>query len=255
MTFDNYGGTCGYQPPAWARSVADPGTRVRPTARSVQRYKEMQDFQNSKDRPYLHLVDGGVADNIGGRLILESLEQIGVSAEFREEVGFGAVRRIAVLVVNAHSSPRTEWDKSEDPPGMLSQLLQSASVPIDRYSFETIEAIKDRVQIYAWRRDLRIAQIRLAGATEAEAEAKANAIVPKVVLHAVSVSFDEIPEPQERAYFMELPTSFVLPPEAVDRLRDVAGRLMRQSPEYRTMVGELGGAVSDPGPADGGKDR
>jgi NTE family protein len=219
----------------------------------VQRYKEMQDFQNSKERPYLHLVDGGVADNIGGRLILESLEQLGASASFREEAGVGGVRRVVIIVVNARSSPRTEWDKSENPPGMVSQLLQSASVPIDRYSFETIEAIKDRVQIYTWRRDLRIAQFRLAGATEAEAEAKANAIVPNVDLYAVSVSFDEISDPQERAYFMELPTSFVLPPEAVDRLRDVAGRLMRQSPDYQRIVRALGGTLPEPAGAATGR--
>ena len=40
---------------------------------------------------------------------------------------------------------------------------------------------------------------------------------------------------------MNLPTSFVLPPEDVDRLREVAGRLLRQSPEYQTLVRELGG--------------
>jgi NTE family protein len=28
MTFDNYGGTCGYQYPAWVRAVSDPETRV-----------------------------------------------------------------------------------------------------------------------------------------------------------------------------------------------------------------------------------
>jgi hypothetical protein len=37
----------------------------------VQRYTEMQAFQNSQDRPYIHLVDGGVSDNIGVRRVLE----------------------------------------------------------------------------------------------------------------------------------------------------------------------------------------
>ena len=59
VTFDNYGGTCGYQYPAWVRDVAKPEGRPRPAGRAVQRYREMQDFQNSKDRPYIHLVDGG----------------------------------------------------------------------------------------------------------------------------------------------------------------------------------------------------
>jgi NTE family protein len=40
---------------------------------------------------------------------------------------------------------------------------------------------------------------------------------------------------------MNLPTSFVLPPEDVDRLREVAGQLMRQSAEYESVVRELGG--------------
>jgi len=65
--------------------------------------------------------------------------------------------------------------------------------------------------------------------------------VPKVTLEVLDVSFDAIPDPKERAYFMNLPTSFVLPPEEVDRLRDVAGRLLRQSPEYESILRELGG--------------
>ena len=40
---------------------------------------------------------------------------------------------------------------------------------------------------------------------------------------------------------MNLPTSFVLPADDVDRLREVAGRLMRQSPEYRAIVSAFGG--------------
>jgi NTE family protein len=237
VTFNNYGGTCGYQYPAWVKDVADPEHRARPSGRALQRYAEMRDFQNSKDRPYIHLVDGGVGDNIGVRGVLEALEELWASAAFRGEVGFGAIRRIALIVVNAHSSPSIDWDRKESPPGIASQLLQSSGVPIERYSFETVELMKDRAETVKWRRDLLVARARLAGATEAEAEAS----VPKVDLHVLDVSFDAIPDPEERAYFMNLPTSFVLPAEAVDRLRDVAGRLLRQSADYEALVSELGG--------------
>ena len=90
VTFNNYGGTCGYEYPAWVRDVAKPEGRARPSARALQRYREMQDFQNSKDRPYIHLVDGGVADNIGMRSVLEALEALGASTAFR---GRGRLRR------------------------------------------------------------------------------------------------------------------------------------------------------------------
>jgi NTE family protein len=58
----------------------------------------------------------------------------------------------------------------------------------------------------------------------------------------VEVSFDEIGDAKERDYFMNLPTTFVLPPESVDRLRDVAAQLLRQSKEFGAVVRELGGA-------------
>jgi len=57
----------------------------------------------------------------------------------------------------------------------------------------------------------------------------------------LNVSFDAIPDPEERAYFMNLPTSFLLPAEAVDRVRDVAGRVLRQSANYESVVHDLGG--------------
>jgi NTE family protein len=201
----------------------------------------MQDFQNSKDRPYIHLVDGGVADNIGVRGVLEALEQFSVSLAFRSQVGFVVVQRIVLMVVNAHSSPSTDWDRKESPPGTVSQLLQASGVPIERYSFETVETMKDRAEIAKWRRDLRIAEARLAGATEEEAEVS----IPKITLQVIDVSFDSITDPKERAYFMNLPTSFVLPPEGIDRLREVAGQLLRQSTEYEKVVQELGGSSGE----------
>jgi NTE family protein len=242
LTFNNYGGTCGYQYPAWVKDVADPQRRARPGARALQRYHEMESFQNSKDRPYLHLVDGGVADNLGVRGILEAWEEIAVSMAFRQEIGAGVLRKATLLIVNARSHPRTDWDRKEDPPGMVSQLLQSAGVPIERYSFETVELMKDRVEIAKWRRELLVARGRLAGMTEAQAEA--NVKVPKVELRVIDVSFDAIPDPKERAYFLDLPTSFVLSVDEVDRLREIAGRLMRESTDYQEFVRELGGTVA-----------
>ncbi len=241
VTLNNYGGTCGYQYPAWVRDVADPKTQVRPSGRALQRYHEMKSFQNSKDRPYIHLVDGGVSDNIGVRPVLEAIQELAASAEFRGEVGFGVIRRVVLMVVNSHSSPSTEWDRHESPPGFIPQLLQSTGVPIDRYSFETVETMKDLAEIWKWRRELQVAQARLAGATKAEAEAK----IPRVTLEVLDVSFDAIKDPEERSHFMNLPTSFVLEPEEVDGLRQVAGRLLRGSPRYEAIVRELGGTLAN----------
>jgi len=237
VTFNNYGGTCGFQYPAWVQAVADPETRARPSGRAVQRYHDMQNFQGSEERPYIHLVDGGVSDNIGVRGVLEAIQELAASAAFQSEVGFGVIERIVLIVVNSRSSPSTDWDRKESPPGFTSQLLQSSGVPIERYSYETIETMKDIAEIWKWRRELLVAEKRLAGATEADAEAS----VPKVTLDVIDVSFDAISDPEQRAYFMNMPTSFVLPDEDIDGLVEVAGQLMRQSTEFQSIVENMGG--------------
>ena len=98
--------------------------------------------------------------------------------------------------------------------------------------------MKDIAEIWNWRRELQVAEKRFAGATEAQAEAS----VPNVTLDVVDISFDAIPDPTERAYFMNLPTSFVLPDEDIDRLVEVAGQLMQQSAEYGSIVHAMDGS-------------
>ena len=241
VTFDNYGGTCGYQLPAWVQDAARTDRGTRPSSRALQRYREMVAFQDSKERPYLHLVDGGVADNIGMRSVLEALEALGTAPRFAARWDFGAFRRIAIIVVNARSARRPTGTVTKIRPARSASCLNATGVPIDRYSFETIEILKDRQEVYGWRRELMIARARLAGMSEAEAEAEASVSMPRLTLHVVDVSFDDLADAKEREHFMNLPTSFVLPPEDVDGLREVAGRLLRASPEFQALLREWGG--------------
>lgn len=237
MTLNNYGGTCGYQYPAWVDAIKDPDARVRPSGRAVKRYQEMRSYQDSTERPYIHLVDGGVSDNIGVRAVLEAMEELAFSAEFRGEVGFGIIDHVVVIVVNSQSSPSTHWDRDESPPGFVSQLAQSAGVPIDHYSFDTVETMKDLVAIRQMKRDLKIADLRLAGMPAKQAEAAAR----DVDLTVVNISFEKVHDRQERQYLMNLPTSFVLNNEQVDHLRQAAGQLLRESTDYQSVVQRFDG--------------
>ena len=128
VTINNYGGTCNFQPPYW----------VRQFTQADQRLREMDAFQDGGNRPYLHLVDGGLADNLGLRAVLESLEEIEASRVLRGSARLRRVERIAVFVVNSLSAPRTAWDRTERPPNDLEILLKATGVPIDRYSLEAV---------------------------------------------------------------------------------------------------------------------
>ena len=57
---------------------------------------------------------------------------------------------------------------------------------------------------------------------------------------AIDIGFEQLADPKERSYFLNLATSFVLKPQAVDRLRAIAATLLRQSAEYQRLLKELG---------------
>jgi NTE family protein len=44
---------------------------------------------------------------------------------------------------------------------------------------------------------------------------------------------------KERMYFKRLPTSFKLAPEQVDKLRDVAHRILGESEEFQRLLRDL----------------
>ena len=140
VTFNNYGGTCGYEYPPWVQDILVIEENERPAGRALERYKDMAALHDGANRPYLHLVDGGVSDNIGVRGVMDTLEQAFISQEFLQERGMDRIRKVVVIVADAHSEDTRDWEKKESPPGMIKQLLQSSGVPIERYSFETIEA-------------------------------------------------------------------------------------------------------------------
>ena len=240
VTINNYGGSCGYREPSWARAVSDPANRSRPAGRALQRYKEMQGLQDGRNRPYLHLVDGGLADNLGMRAVLESLETIEVSRSIGRPTRLDKLRRIVVFVVNSLSVPKTHWDASERPPNDLQILLKATGVPIDRYSYESVELLKDLISRWQTLRSLKAAAASAGVGDPALSRATS---VPDMELYAIDVSFEANPDPAERDYLNDLPTSFMLSDEQVDRLRAAAGIAVRSSPEYQRLLHDLQSAL------------
>jgi NTE family protein len=203
-------------------------------ARLQERSREIALLRDSAQRPYLHVVDGGVSDNLGLRAILEGLEALEMSGETRALLNVRNFRRAVVIVVNAQSGIRADWDRSETPPGSIEILLQAAGVPIDRYSYESLQHLRSAVERWNAARELDAMRARLFGQPEGDAV--------ELKLYSIDVSFDAVADPVERDYLKALPTSFVLPPEDVDRLRATAARVLRESPGFRDLVRELGGA-------------
>lgn len=240
VTLNNYGGNCGYAPPSWLQPFLDDREPPRPAARATRHIREESRFGDSARRPFIHVVDGGVSDNLGMRSVLDALEIMESLHLTGQPSPLDHTRRIVVFVVNSMSTPKTAWDMSEEAPGTLEILVKAAGVPIDHYSYEATELLKDTQARWRSMHDVRASAAFVANRDPAVAAALRT---PDATIYAIDVSFAQLEDQVELDYLNELPTSFSLPPEAVDRLRAAAGSIILASPEFQRLLKDVGAVL------------
>ena len=236
ITVKNYGGSCNWSLPPWAKPFLDNENPPRPAARAIRSLKNLQAYGDGTRRPYLHLVDGGVSDNVGMRGVLDALEVLEALQESGLPSPLDNAKRIIVFVVNSLSSPPTNWDESYSPPGTIDILLKAAGTPIDAFSYETIELLRDTAAQWRTMRTLRNSAAFAANKDPAVAAALR---APNAEIYAIDVSFSALKDKIELDYLNQQPTTFVLEPQAVDRLRAAGGKIIMDSPEFKRLLKDL----------------
>ena len=141
-------------------------------------------------------------------------------------------------MVNASVERDQRVGAGKNAPGTVKTLRSAIRVPINRYSFETVEIFRDHME--KWREE--ISELRRASNRNREAQespGELTAPVPDVDFHIIELSINSLKDPSERRYFNSLPTNFNLPRGAASRLREVGGRLLRESPDWKGLLQEF----------------
>jgi hypothetical protein len=69
----------------------------------------------------------------------------------------------------------------------------------------------------------------------------------KVELYPIQVAFDYIASAAERNWFKNLPTTFQLPRETIDKLRALGRRLLSEDPQFQNLLKVLNGCLAAEG--------
>lgn len=220
VTLRNYAGSCGYEESAWMRKIDREDPHV--SGRALLRVRELRSFQESRNRPYLHLFDGGISDNLGLRGVLEFLDMLEQDGRAYSQFVLKDIKKIIIVVVNARQSLERDLGRYESPPEGFALMDLAMGIPIGRYSHETIEALKDKIGKLQLRRSAQ--------------QDRASDGFPALDFDFIEVKFESIADSRERHYFLNLPTTLQLPADAVDSLRRMGGRLLREAPEFQRML-------------------
>jgi NTE family protein len=229
ITLRNYAGSCDYQIPKVLVQAME-----RPRDVSSRRFdlaNNLLPFLNSQQKPYIHLVDGGVADNLGLRAALERVTLMGDCWATLKYAKMENVHKIAFVVVNAETEIDNKWDRFEQIPPFGAMLDSYSSIAIARYNVETLALLRESFPRWA-------DEVRRGRCGEGKISTEPGSC-GDIEFYLVDVKFDALDDETERSFLKRLPTSFVLKPEEVDQLRDAARRILTQSKEFQRLANDL----------------
>lgn len=228
ITLRNYAGSCGFVPPAFLSQSLE--ARDLPD-RQFDLANNIAPFLDAEKKPYVHLVDGGVADNLGLRALLERVIASGSILANLKAANLEQVRKIAIVIVNAETEIDNKWDQSGTIPPFAAMFDSYSSIAIFRYNIETVALLRESFKRWT-------DEIRKGRCPEGQIST-APGSCGDIEFYAVEVKFDALKDPAERTYFKRLPTSFSLPAEEVDKLRQAAGRILNDSSEFNRLLRDL----------------
>lgn len=225
VVLHNRAGQCGTRAPDWAdpiRRNLDEDLRLREEARQLNSYLD------SRTRPFMHLLDGGLADNLGLR---GAMERVGLTDDAlmrAESPWLQKVRRVVFIVVNAETPPNAEVDRISHPLNLSATVSTVGDVPILRYNVETRLLLRERLA--RWRRSER-ARCKRSGGRDCT----------KIETHMVEISLDQITDQDTRRRLQSVPTRMGLQAQLVDELVAEGADLLQRHPGYQALLAALGG--------------
>ncbi|HXA17478.1 MAG TPA: patatin-like phospholipase family protein [Thermoanaerobaculia bacterium] len=230
MVLDTYR-SCGYiKPPTWA-GLARADVYANP---SRPRLADELDGYMNPARTHLHMLDGGLADNIGLRAPMHAIISSDTFAEptrHPPHTGFTInsfllnheIRRILVIVVNSGtSSSKVVIDATAAEPGIKGVIGAVTGTPMDNVSFDSVESL--------------LATFR-SRAADQQAAGDAN----RTVYYPVILSFSLIKDDKLRATVNGIGTNFSnLSDESFNGLMEASQVLIDQDPCFKQFMIDTG---------------
>ncbi|HKC92827.1 MAG TPA: patatin-like phospholipase family protein [Nitrospira sp.] len=219
ISLKNYAGQCGFDPPRYlAEENRDP--------RGRKRRNELRSYLDPDKRPYIHLVDGGLADNIGMRNVLELSVLVDDLETLFEVIGAKKIQKLVYLMVSAETMPDLNHYKLDVLPSLTRVLNALIDIPINRYSDDTVELMRQAVT--EWRAQLRH-----------RARTRRGVFTDDADIYFINASLSELEDMEEQTRLMKIPTNLALSDNEVDQLISAASKLLQNDKEFQRLLRDL----------------
>ncbi len=214
ITLESFAGDCGYKPADWITAALNDNT-LTPRKRQAQ---QVQAYLDRKERPWLHLVDGGISDNLGLRAYYDGLNIVTAPDSPLNSEHHKKARNVLIISVDARAHHDAKWQLEQYAPSLFEVISSVSSDQISRYSEDTVTIVREVFSQQAQ---------------------KASTPDRKVTFSFVEVGFNQVEDDAEREYLNNIGTSFSLSDKEVDHLIAAGRKVLRNSPELKAFLQDV----------------
>ena len=221
IALKSHAGECQYQTSPWIKeSLRQEHSSERRTEAEL-----IAEYMEQGKRPWLHLVDGGISDNLGLRAFYNTLGMLNDPGGAVPSLLGDHVRNIIIISVNAHANHHPHLALRRYAPSLSEIVSSVTSEQMSRYSQDTIQIVRYQYENLA---------------SELSDSGK------EVNFYFVEVSFDRVRDKEQREYLNSIPTNFDLSDEEVDKILSAAHSLLRESKEFQSILQAFAPREADP---------
>ncbi|MBS0560850.1 MAG: patatin-like phospholipase family protein [Proteobacteria bacterium] len=238
VNLKSYAARChGKRPPLAAKPSVTPPESETAAARRRE-LARLQNIYADPDRTkWVHLSDGGIADNLAMRGLLNFFIVLQAQGQLFHEVALGT-RRILVVSVDGEASNPSTLGQQHYMGGLLQVISAASGAQIDAYNFETLALAREQVR-------------HLADRIRAERCAAGPVInghpCDDVKGELVHLALSDIRDPLWRERLSSIPTGLTIPDEDADALVRYGEALVRDDAVINRVAAEAD--FPPPGPA------
>jgi len=180
----------------------------------------LRSYRDSQRRQYIHLVDGGISDNLGLRATIARMETLGDKrfSQFAEN----GVGNILIILVNAAVKSENFIEQSASKPKAGTTMAAYIDSQMKRYDQETMDRMRQNIKRY---------------------QAKADETNQPIKLFFSEVTFDHIRLDDASSILNNMPTSLELSNNEVDQLIAAARLILRHEPNFKAFKEENQGRL------------
>lgn len=222
ITLENHAAECNYSPIIW--SSRDSSDRYQ-QALQIKKYRDSQQYK------YLHLVDGGVADNLGIRSLIDMTTYNGNSMwNTFNAYKMQKTKKLIFIVVNASSFHNPNTAKDIVSPSTIDVIDATTSIQSNKYNVETLELLRSKFPV--WKKQIKQGRCAINVSPDC-----ANIDIDLVV-----VSLQDLTA-KEKVDLLHVPTSLELPAETVDKLITAGENLLNRSEAFKKFIRSLDNSI------------